>query len=123
MRVVFSTHVQETTETKDTGLQPHCQETLKNTLLPLLFPRNIRAHLSICFSKEIIKDTDFLRNGKIDLSLSKHILKLSCDETTPILCFLHQTNIISLDDVKGGDWFTSLQRKILQEAFASLLHY
>ena len=64
MRVVFSTHVQETTETEGTGQQPHGWETLKNMLLPLLFPCSIRAHLSMCFSKEMIKDTDFFFKKK-----------------------------------------------------------
>lgn len=58
MRVVFSTYVQETIETKGIQQQPHVQEAFKNMLLPLLFPYNINAHFSICFCKEIIKDAD-----------------------------------------------------------------
>lgn len=43
-------------------------------LLPLLFPYDISAHLSIYYCKEIIKDTD-LKN--IDLSLFKNIVQNS----------------------------------------------
>ena len=66
MRVMFSTYAQETIETKGTEQRPHGWEAFKNMLLPLLFPYKISAHLSMCFCKEIVKDT-VLKN--IDLSL------------------------------------------------------